>query len=160
MTFCSWFIFVYLSYQRASPLDVVALLPIHLKVCHQCSHRGTGTCFPASHVSSHSVQTSEREKRQFPVCAALPAGWSYHQTPGKYPAEPRKHRLFHYITSERQNCSREREKHQRCSEMSCVQNVVSANSSNLFVILQKSVSVLVHWFVLMIQTFCRLDLNN
>ncbi|KAG7241855.1 hypothetical protein INR49_024825 [Caranx melampygus] len=31
------------------------------------------------------------------------------QTPGKYPAEPRKHRSFYYITSDRQNCSVDQE---------------------------------------------------
>ncbi|KAK5865019.1 hypothetical protein PBY51_016215 [Eleginops maclovinus] len=31
---------------------------------HGSGNRGTGTCFPASLVSSYSVQTSEREKRQ------------------------------------------------------------------------------------------------
>lgn len=83
---------------------------------YQSSDRATGTCLPASHVSPLSlslcllsaVQTSEREKRQ-PQCAlpSLRAAAASRlitvccsaSSPGKYPAEPRKRSLFHYITS-------------------------------------------------------------
>lgn len=91
--------------------------------------------------------------RQISVCCSAPS-------PGKYPAEPRKRRLFHYITSERQ-------KLQQSTivdpEVSCMQNMVSACFSNLslpppapaFAALQpESVSVLrvvvvLLWFMMM-----------
>lgn len=106
------------------PLDVA--VPSHSLKCVSVRLWGTDTCFPASPGSSHSALrcSNLREGNHaapqtvwvcVSVCCSAP-------TPGKYPAEPRKRSLFHYITSETQTAA---DCQSRVPEMSCMQTMVS-----------------------------------